>query len=77
LNAWTGGLAYRAVGGLRKGGRQDRVAQLAPIGTLPLAESVLQVLRLWRENTARRSDEDWTFANPHYHGQTPYSYGLA
>jgi integrase len=26
---------------------------------LPLAESVLQVLRLWRENTAYRSDEDW------------------
>ena len=26
---------------------------------LPLAVSVLQVLRLWRENTAYRSDEDW------------------
>jgi len=32
---------------------------------LPLAESVLKVLRLWRENTAYRSDEDWIFASPH------------
>jgi integrase len=43
---------------------------------LPLAESVLQVLRLWRENTAYRSDEDWIFASPHYHGKTPYTYHI-
>jgi len=43
---------------------------------LPLAESVLQVLRLWRENTAYRSDEDWIFASPHYHGKTPYTYQI-
>jgi hypothetical protein len=76
LNAWTGGLAYPAVAGLRKGGGRTEVAQLAPIGTLPLAESVLQVLRLWRENTAHRSGEDWTLANPDY-GKTPYTNGFA
>ena len=43
---------------------------------LPLAESVLEVLRLWRENTAYRSDEDWIFASPHYHGKTPYTYQI-
>jgi len=43
---------------------------------LPLAESVLQVLRLWREKTAYRSDEDWIFASPHYHGKTPYTYQI-
>jgi integrase len=43
---------------------------------LPLAESVLQVLRLWRENTAYRSDEDWIFASPHYHGKTPFTYQI-
>lgn len=43
---------------------------------LPLAESVLQVLRLWRENTAYRSDDDWIFASPHYHGKTPYTYQI-
>lgn len=43
---------------------------------LPLAECVLQVLRLWRENTAYRSDEDWIFASPHYHGKTPYTYQI-
>jgi integrase len=43
---------------------------------LPLAESVLQVLRFWRENTAYRSDEDWVFASPHYHGKTPYTYQI-
>jgi integrase len=43
---------------------------------LPLAESVLQVLRLWRENTAYRTDEDWIFASPHYHGKTPYTYQI-
>src|SRR5579862_9695167 len=43
---------------------------------LPLAEPVLQVLRLWRENTAYRSDEDWIFASPHYHGKTPYTYQI-
>jgi len=36
-------------------------------------ESVLQVLRLWRGNTAYRWDEDWIFASPHYHGKTPYT----
>ncbi len=43
---------------------------------LPLAECVLQVLRLWRENTAYRSDEDWIFASPHYHGKTPYTHQI-
>jgi len=43
---------------------------------LPLAEPVLQVLRLWRENTAYRSEEDWIFASPHYHGKTPYTYQI-
>jgi hypothetical protein len=43
---------------------------------LPLAESVLQVLHFWRENTAYRSDEDWVFASPHYHGKTPYTYQI-
>lgn len=31
---------------------------------LPLAESVLQALHLWREKTAYRSDEDRIFASP-------------
>jgi integrase len=43
---------------------------------LPLAESVLQVLRLWRENTPYRSEEDWIFASSHYHGKTPYTYQI-
>lgn len=43
---------------------------------LPLAEPVLRVLRLWREHTPYRSDEDWIFASPHYHGTTPYTYQI-
>jgi len=43
---------------------------------LPLAEPVLQVLRLWREHTPYRSDEDWIFASPHYDGKTPYTYQI-
>ena len=43
---------------------------------LPLAQSVLKVLRLWREHTPYRSDEDWIFASPHFHGQTPYTYQI-
>jgi integrase len=38
---------------------------------LPLARP-LNVLRLWREHTPYRSEEDWIFASPHYHGKTPY-----
>ena len=41
---------------------------------LPLAEQVLDVLRLWREQTPYHSDEDWIFASPHFHGRTPYTY---
>lgn len=44
--------------------------------SLPLAESVLDVLRLWREHTPYRSEEDWIFASPHYHGKTPYTYQI-
>jgi integrase len=43
---------------------------------LPLAPSVLKVLRLWREHTPYRSDEDWIFASPHFHGKTPYTYQI-
>lgn len=43
---------------------------------LPLAQPVLEVLRLWREHTPYRSDEDWIFASPHYHGKTPYTYQI-
>ena len=43
---------------------------------LPLAESVLQVLRLWQEHTPHRSEEDWIFASPHYDGKTPYTYQI-
>ena len=43
---------------------------------LPLAQSVMEILRLWRQNTAYRSDEDWIFASPHYHGRTPYTYQI-
>ena len=31
---------------------------------------------IWRENTPYRSDEDWIFASPHYHGKTPYTYQI-
>ncbi len=43
---------------------------------LPLAPSVLKVLRLWREHTPYRADEDWIFASPHYRGKTPYTYQI-
>jgi integrase len=43
---------------------------------LPLAEPVLQVLRLWREHTPYRLDEDWIFASPYYDGKTPYTYQI-
>lgn len=43
---------------------------------LPLAQLVLEVLRLWREHTPYHSDEDWVFASPHYHGKTPYTYQI-
>ncbi len=43
---------------------------------LPLAQPVLKVLRLWREHTRYRSDEDWIFASPHFHGKTPYTYQI-
>jgi integrase len=42
----------------------------------PLAQSILKVLRLWREHTPYRADEDWIFASPHYHGKTPYTYQI-
>src|SRR5579872_1935999 len=38
--------------------------------------SHVEGLRMWRENTAYRSDEDWIFASPHYHGKTPYTYQI-
>jgi len=44
--------------------------------SLPLAQSILKVLRLWREHTPYRADEDWIFASPHYHGKTPYTYQI-
>ena len=43
---------------------------------LPLTQSILKVLRLWREHTPYQSDEDWIFASPHYHGKTPYTYQI-
>ena len=43
---------------------------------LPLALPVLKVLRLWRGHTPYRSDEDWIFASPHFHGTTPYNYQI-
>jgi integrase len=43
---------------------------------LPLAQSILKVLRLWREHTPYRADEDWIFASPHYYGKTPYTYQI-
>jgi integrase len=43
---------------------------------LPLGQAVLEVLRLWREHTPYRSNEDWIFASPHYHGKTPYTYQI-
>ena len=43
---------------------------------LPLTQAVLEVLRLWREHTPYRSNEDWIFASPHYHGKTPYTYQI-
>jgi hypothetical protein len=30
----------------------------------------------WREHTPYRSEEDWIFASPHYHGKTPYTYQI-
>jgi hypothetical protein len=43
---------------------------------LPLAQAVLEVPRLWREHTPYRSNEDWIFASPYYHGKTPYTYRI-
>jgi integrase len=43
---------------------------------LPLAQPVLEVLRLWREHTPYRSGEDWIFASPHFNGRTPYTYQI-
>ena len=34
------------------------------------------MLRPWREHTPYRSDEDWIFASPHFHGKTPYNYQI-
>jgi integrase len=31
---------------------------------------------VWREHTPYRSDEDWIFASPHFHGKTPYTYQI-
>jgi integrase len=43
---------------------------------LPLAQPVLDALRLWRKHTPYRSDEDWVFASPYHHGKTPYTYQI-
>jgi integrase len=40
---------------------------------LPLAQPIMDVLRLWRERTPYREDDDWIFASPHFHGTTPYT----
>jgi integrase len=44
--------------------------------SLPLAPPVLEVLRLWREHTSYRLDQDWIFASPQYHGKNPYTYQI-
>ena len=43
---------------------------------LPLAKSVLEVLRLWRGYTPYRGEGDWIFASPFFHGKTPYTYQI-
>lgn len=43
---------------------------------LPLSQPVLDVLRLWRDHTPYRADEDWIFASPHFHGSTPFTYQI-
>jgi integrase len=54
-----------------------RQSSRVSIQRLTLAPDVVrQTLGLWRENTAYRSDEDWIFASPHYHGKTPYTYQI-
>ena len=40
---------------------------------LPLAQPVLDLLRLWRKHTPYRADADWIFASPFYHGRMPYT----
>jgi integrase len=43
---------------------------------LPLAKSVMEVLRLWRGHTPYRGEEDWIFASPFFHGRTPFTYQI-
>jgi integrase len=40
---------------------------------LPLAQAIMDLLRLWRQHTPYREDSDWIFASPHFHGKTPYT----
>jgi integrase len=40
---------------------------------LPLAKPILELLRLWRSRTPYRTEGDWIFASPFYHGRTPYT----
>jgi integrase len=40
---------------------------------LPLAEPVMEMLRLWREHTPYRGEGDWIFASPFFHGKKPYT----
>ena len=43
---------------------------------LPLAKPIMEALRLWREHTPYRGEEDWIFASPFFHGKTPYTYQI-
>jgi hypothetical protein len=43
---------------------------------LPLANPILEALRLWREYTPYRGEEDWIFASPFFHGRTPFTYQI-
>jgi len=43
---------------------------------LPLAKPIMTALRLWREHTPYRGEEDWIFASPFFHGKTPYTYQI-
>jgi len=43
---------------------------------LPLAKPIMDALRLWREHTPYRGEEDWIFASPFFHGKSPYTYQI-
>jgi integrase len=45
--------------------------------TIPIPDALVEALRMWRNETPYRGEEDWTFASPATSGRSPYWFDAA